>query len=154
MVVHLAAAAHHVADTGNVGAVACAAGNGVLLEDVDVAAGHLRIANQIAGRTQRRQAGSDDVGALVVDSLGLLGACKSFVVSAGVIHEFPHFRVAHQWFEGKAAVSRACLSPPLGSLPLPPVCPGIGNATLNRVLSLIRNLSKGVDCKKNRYEKP
>ena len=123
MVVHLAAAAHHVANAGNVGAVASTTGNGVLLEDVDVAAGHLRVADQIASRAQRRQAGSDDVGALVVDSLGLLGACKSFVVSAGVIHEFPHFRVAHQWFEGKAAVSRAFFVSPAGLFALAPSVP-------------------------------
>ena len=54
VVVHLTAAAHHIANAGDVGAVACAAGDGVLLEDVDVTSGHLRVANQIAGRAQGR----------------------------------------------------------------------------------------------------
>ena len=124
VVVHLAAAAHHVADAGDVGAVARAASDGVLLKDMDVAARHLRVANQIAGRAQRRQAGADDVGALVVDSLGLLGTCKGFVVSAGVIHEFPHFRVAHQWLGRQAACVARLFESPAGLFALAPSVPG------------------------------
>ena len=94
VIVHLAPAAHYVALAGKVGAVACAARNRVFLQDMDVATGHLRIAHQVAGSAQRRQAGAHDVGVLVLDALGLLGAGECFVVSAGVIHEVPSHRTA------------------------------------------------------------
>ena len=50
---------------------------------------HLRIAHQVACGTECGQTGSHDIGAFVVDSLGLLWTCEGFVVSAGVIHNVP-----------------------------------------------------------------
>ena len=82
MIVHLAAAAHDIAHAGDVSAIAGAARNGVLFEDMDVASGHLRIAHQVASCGKRAQTGADNVGALVVDARRLLGMSKGFVVSA------------------------------------------------------------------------
>ena len=54
-------------------AVAGTARDGVFLENVDVLALHLGIADEIARRRQRRQAGADDVGGFAVHIGGLLG---------------------------------------------------------------------------------
>ena len=82
VVVHLAAAAHDVAEAGDVPAVAGAAGHVVLLEDVDVLARHLGVAHEIGRGGECRQTRAHDVGALMVDARGLLGAGEGFVVSA------------------------------------------------------------------------
>ena len=82
VVVHLAPAAHDVAKAGDVEAVARAAGNAVLLEDVDVLAGHLGVAYEIARGGERRQACAHDIGALVLDARGLLGTSEGLVVAA------------------------------------------------------------------------
>ena len=88
MVVHLTSAAHHIAQSRDVHAIAGAAGDRVLLEHMDVAAGHLRVAYQIAGRAQGGKSGADDVGVLVVDSLGLLRPGERFVIAVGIVHDF------------------------------------------------------------------
>ena len=86
VVVHLAAAAHDVADVLEFPSVAGAAGGGALLQNVDVLALHLAVADQVAGGGQGRQAAAHDIGGLVVHALGLLGVRKGFVVTAGIIH--------------------------------------------------------------------
>ena len=86
VVVHLAPAAHDIAEAGDVGAVARPAGHRVLFEDVDVLARHLRISHQIAGRRQRRKSRADDVRRLAVDTRRLLRSCERFIVATGIIH--------------------------------------------------------------------
>ena len=87
MVVHLAAAAHDVADVFEFVAVAGAAGDGILLENVHPVALHLAVADEIAGRGQRGQAAADDIGRFVVHALGLFWSCKCFIVAARIIHD-------------------------------------------------------------------
>ena len=86
MVVHLAAAAHDVADVLEPPAVAGTAGGGALFQNVDVFALHLAIAHQIAGCGQGCQAAAHDIGGLVVHALGLFGTGKRFIVTTGIIH--------------------------------------------------------------------
>ena len=85
MVVHLAAAAHHIADV-HLAAVARAARHRVFFKDVDVLALHLAVAHEVAGRGQRRKAGADDVCGLAVHTFRLLGMRERFIVAAAVIH--------------------------------------------------------------------
>ena len=87
VVVHLAPAAHDVAEVLVVVAVAGTARDGVFFENVDVLALHLGIADEIARRRQRRQAGADDVGRFAVHIGGLLGGGKGFIVTGGIIHK-------------------------------------------------------------------
>ena len=89
VVVHLTAAAHDVADILIFVAVAGAAGNGILLQNMDMLALHLGIAHQVAGRGQRRQAGTDEIGRFAVNVGGLFWGGKGFIVTAGIIHNVP-----------------------------------------------------------------
>ena len=99
MVVHLTAAAHDEALSRIVDAVAGAAGHGQVLKERDVLAGHLRIADQKAGRCQTGQTGADDVSRLALDAFGFFRRCKRLIVTAAVIHSvylpfmmcFPYF---------------------------------------------------------------
>ncbi len=86
MVVHLTAAPHDIAHVLKLPAVAGAAGDGILLKDVDVLALHLAVPNQIAGGGKSGKAGADDIGGLVIHTLRFPGAGKSLVVTAGIIH--------------------------------------------------------------------
>ena len=86
MVVHLAAAAHDVADVLKFPAVAGAACGGAFLKDMHALALHLSVADEIARGGQGRQAAADNVGGFVVHALGLFGAGKGFIVAAGIIH--------------------------------------------------------------------
>lgn len=63
-------------------------GTGVLLEHVDVVAGHLRVTYQIAGGGQRCKTRADDVGVLAIDPLGLLWPGECFVIAVGIVHDF------------------------------------------------------------------
>ena len=85
MVVHLTAAAHDIADIVLV-AVAGTAGQRVLLKHMDVVALHLAVTDQIAGGSQGRQTGADEVSRFIVNALRLFGVCKCFVVATGIIH--------------------------------------------------------------------
>ena len=85
MVIHLAAAAHHVAHV-ILAAVARAAGHGILLENVDALALHLTVAHQIAGGGEGGQAGAYQIGRFMIDALGLAGTGKGLIVTAGIIH--------------------------------------------------------------------
>ena len=86
VVVHLAPAAHDVAQAEVLEAVAGAAGDGILFEDVNVLSGHLTVAHQETGCGQRRQAGADDIRGLAVHTLGLEGTNERFVIAVGIIH--------------------------------------------------------------------
>ena len=85
MVVHLTAAAHDIADIVLV-AVAGTAGQRVLLKHMDVVALHLAVTDQVAGGSQGRQTGADEVSRFIVNALRLFGVCKCFVVATGIIH--------------------------------------------------------------------
>ena len=87
MVVHLAAAAHDVAQVLELIAVAGAAGQAALFQNVDVLALHLAVADQIAGGGQGSQTAAHDIGGFVVHALGLFGTGKGFIVTAGIIHK-------------------------------------------------------------------
>ena len=87
MVVHLAAAAHDVAQVLELIAVAGAAGQATLFQNVDVLALHLAVADQIAGGGQGSQTAAHDIGGFVVHALGLFGTGKGFIVTAGIIHK-------------------------------------------------------------------
>ena len=87
MVVHLAAAAHDVAQVLELIAIAGAAGQAALFQNVDVLALHLAVADQIAGGGQGSQTAAHDIGGFVVHALGLFGTGKGFIVTAGIIHK-------------------------------------------------------------------
>ena len=87
MVVHLAAAAHHVAEVFELVAVARAAGQITLFEHVHVLTLHLAVTHEVAGGSQRGEAAADDIGGLVVHAFGLLGTGERFIVTAGIIHK-------------------------------------------------------------------
>ena len=87
MVIHLPAAPHNVAHVLELPPIAGPAGNGVLLEDMDMLPLHLTVPDQIAGGGEGRQAGADDIGGFVIHALGLLGTGERLVVSAGIIHK-------------------------------------------------------------------
>ena len=86
MVVHLAAAAHHVAEVFKLIPVARAAGKIALLQNMHPLALHLCVAHEIAGRRQSSKAAADNIRRFLVNALGLLGSCKRFIVAAGIIH--------------------------------------------------------------------
>ena len=86
MVVHLAAAAHHVAEVFELVAVARAAGQITLFEHVHVLTLHLAVTHEVAGGSQRGEAAADDIGRFVVHALRLFGSCKCFIVAARIIH--------------------------------------------------------------------
>ena len=95
VVVHLAAAAHHIADIVLV-AIAGTAGQCVLFKHMDVLALHLAVAHQIAGSGQRSQTGTDDISGFMIHALRLFGVCKSFIIATGIVHKkaslLPYFR--------------------------------------------------------------
>ena len=86
VVVHLAAAAHHIADIVLV-AIAGAAGQCVLFKHMDVLALHLSVAHQIAGSGQGCQTGADDISGFMIHALRLFGVCKSFIIATGIVHK-------------------------------------------------------------------
>ena len=87
MVVHLPAAAHDIADVFKFIAVARAAGNRILFQNMHVFALHLAVTDKIAGCRQRREAAADDIGRFLIDALRLFGPCKCFIVTARIIHD-------------------------------------------------------------------
>ena len=86
MVVHFAAAAHEEALGNVLAAIAAAAGQIQLFQQMDVLALHLSVADQIEGRRQAGKAGADDVGGFFIHILGLFGVGKGFVSASGIIH--------------------------------------------------------------------
>ena len=82
VVVHLTAAAHYIADVLVLPAVAGAARELLLLENVDVFALHLTVANEIARSSQCSKTASYNIRGLIVNARRLLRSCKCFVVTA------------------------------------------------------------------------
>ena len=86
MVIHLSSAAHDIAYIRVLPAIACTAGNRFFLIDVNVLTLQLSVTNQIAGSSQSRKAGADDVCGFIVHALRLSWMGKSFVITARIIH--------------------------------------------------------------------
>ena len=111
VVVHLAAAAHGVAEARVVPAVAAAAGARPSLQDVDALAGHLPVAHEEARGRQPRQTAAHDVGRLAIHPLGLQGMGEGLVVAAGIVHgtsSLTRFcRLPHSAVLGQPAPSEA-----------------------------------------------
>ena len=86
MVVHFPAAAH-IEALGDVPvAIAAAAGQLQLFQQMDAFALHLAVSHQIEGGGQTGKAGADDISGFVVYALRLLGMGKRFVSSSRIIH--------------------------------------------------------------------
>ena len=134
VVVHLAAAAHDVADVLIFVAIAGTAGDGVLFQNVDALALHLGIAHQVAGRGQRRQTGADNIGRLAVNTLGLFGGGKGFIVTAGIIHSVPPVMI-RRWRLPRRLLFAMALVYLAGA-----------TVTISKKSPLIRILSKGRNC--------
>ena len=91
MVVHFPAAAH-IEALGDVPvAVAAAAGQLQLLQQMDALALHLAVSHQIESSGQTGKAGADDISGFVVYALRLLGMGKRFVSSGRIIHNSSSF---------------------------------------------------------------
>ena len=87
MIVHLAAAAHDIADIFKLITVAGAAGDRILLQNMHPFALHLSVTDEIAGRRQGRKSAANDIGRLLIDALRLFGSCKRFIIAARIIHD-------------------------------------------------------------------
>ena len=87
MIVHLAATAHDIADVFKLIAVASAAGNRILLQNVHMLALHLAVTNKITGCRQCSQATADNIGGFLINAFRLFGSCKRFIVTARIIHD-------------------------------------------------------------------
>ena len=86
MVVHFAAAAHHIAFARNIGAVQGATRQRVLFEYVDMLARDLRVAHEIERGRQRGQTRADNIGLLVFHALRFLWMGERFIISSRIIH--------------------------------------------------------------------
>ena len=87
VVIHFAAAAHIKALGDILAAIAAAASQVQLFQQVDALALHLAIAHQVKCGGKTGQAGADDIGGFVIDALGLFGVSKALVGSSGIIHK-------------------------------------------------------------------
>ena len=87
VVIHFAAAAHIKALGDILAAIAAAAGQVQLFQQVDALAFHPAIAHQVKCGGKTGQAGADDIGGFVIDALGLFGVSKALVGSSGIIHK-------------------------------------------------------------------
>ena len=87
MIVHLAATAHDIADVFKLIAVASAAGNRILLQNVHMLALHLAVTNKITGCRQSGEAAADDIGRFLINAFRLFGSCKCFIIAARIIHD-------------------------------------------------------------------
>ena len=87
VVIHFTAAAHIKALGDILAAIAAAAGQVQLFQQVDALAFHLAIAHQVKCGGKTGQAGADDIGGFVIDALGLFGVSKALVGSGRIIHK-------------------------------------------------------------------
>ena len=87
VVLHLPAAPDDEAQLLHPQAVAGAAREGGLLQDVDVIAGHLAVPDQKGGGGQTGQAGARQPCGFLLCAPGLAGAGKGFVISIGIVHD-------------------------------------------------------------------
>lgn len=86
MVFHFPAAAHNIAAGRIEDTVTGAAGNILGLQNVNVGAGHLSVANKEAGRRQGSKAAADQVCIFVIHALRLFRSCKGFIVAVTIIN--------------------------------------------------------------------
>ena len=86
VVVHFTTAAHDKALGRVIDTVAGAARQRQMLEKGDLFTGHLCVTNKEAGCCKSGKTGADYVCRLLVDTLGLFGGRKGFVVTAAVVH--------------------------------------------------------------------
>ena len=86
MIVHFTSAAHDIAKSLVFVAVACAACNLFLFENVYALAAHLTVAHEKASGCKCCKSAADDIGAFLFDALRLFRTGKSFIVTAGIIH--------------------------------------------------------------------
>ena len=87
MVVHFTATAHEEALGDVLAAVAAAAGQIQLLQQMNVLALHLTVPHQIEGCGETGQTGADDISGFFIHTLGLLGVGKGFISACGIIHK-------------------------------------------------------------------
>ena len=86
MVFHLTAAPDDKTFLGIMNAVTGAAGQGQLLQNVDVFPFHLPVPHQKAGGCQGSQSGTDQICGFTVNALRLYRVCECFIISIAVIH--------------------------------------------------------------------
>ena len=89
MIVHFAAAAHHITETRNIETIAGSSRYGILFENMNMIAWHLAVTHQVTGRRQGRQTGADDICMLAVYAGWLLRTGKRLIVAAAVVHVPP-----------------------------------------------------------------
>ena len=106
-------------------AVARAAGDRVLLQNMDMLALHLAVTHQITGCGQGCQAGTDDICGFMINALRLFGTCKCFVVATGIVHGKASllrcFSYLQQFNAALYGNSIPCLGPQNNKQTLPPV---------------------------------
>ena len=105
MVIHFPAAAHEEALGHVLAAIAAAAGQLQLFQQMNALALHLAIANQIKRGGEPGQAGADDISGFFIHALGLFRMCEGFIGASGIIHSVkpPAFRRFNGWFIGLRA---------------------------------------------------
>ena len=86
MVFHLTAAANDKSQLRVQDAVACAAGQGGFLKDVDALACNLSVTDQESGGGEAGKAGTNQPRRLFIGVLRLAGTGKGFIVSIGIVH--------------------------------------------------------------------
>ena len=87
MVVHFAAPAHHIPHFGILPAITGTACDWIAFDKVNVFSWHLRIAYQEASCGQRGQTSTNKIGGFLFNSFRLQRTGKSFIVTAGIIHD-------------------------------------------------------------------
>ena len=91
VVFHLASTANHEPFFRILDAVQRTAGQLLLLQDGDLLARHLAVADQEGRARQCRQAGADKPGRFVLYALGFARAGECFVIAIAVVHETSFF---------------------------------------------------------------
>ena len=86
MVFHLPAAADDKSQLRVQDAVACAAGQGGFLKDMDALTRNLSVTDQESDGSQAGKAGTCQPCGLLIGVVRLAGTGKGFVVSIGIVH--------------------------------------------------------------------
>ena len=81
MVLHLTAAAHHIAAERILDTIAGTTGNVHRFQNVDMLSLHLSVTDQEAGCCQRRKATSHNIGRFFINTFRLLWTCKGLIVT-------------------------------------------------------------------------
>ena len=116
MVLHLPAAAHHIASGRIINAIAGTACNIHRLQNMDMAAGHLSIAYQETCRRQGGETAAHDVSVFLVHAFRFPGSRKRLIVAVAVIDALAVFIIPAKL---GVAVIQLCVLPmaPARSLP-------------------------------------